>query len=231
MQPALLTKIQTLLDFLSKEPYLAQLVPFLSENVCPDDELATVYVGRLDENGNINCIQAFGYSTGENVTKAKIHIDEDRPISESLRLNRILLLKDESTKKYREFNQLDPSQSWESAALIPIGMGTLFGFNFVKDVTRIEGINQYLKCLQSVLGFFEINQANSHLSRRFRDPTKNQEQLSVRQEKILALIRQNKTNSQIANAIGFSESLVKQETMIIYRKLGVEGRNELIAQP
>ena len=33
------------------------------------------------------------------------------------------------------------------------------------------------------------------------------------------------------NAIGFSESLVKQETMIIYRKLGVEGRNELIAQP
>ena len=110
-------------------------------------------------------------------------------------------------------------------------MGTLFGFNFVKDVTRIEGINQYLKCLQSVLGFFEINQANSHLSRRFRDPTKNQEQLSVRQEKILALIRQNKTNSQIANAIGFSESLVKQETMIIYRKLGVEGRNELIAQP
>ena len=231
MQPALLTKIQTLLDFLSKEPYLAQLVPFLSENVCPDDELATVYVGRLDENGNINCIQAFGYSTGENVTKAKIHIDEDRPIAESLRLNRILLLKDENTKKYKEFNQLDPSQSWESAALIPIGMGTLFGFNFVKDVTRIEGINQYLKCLQSVLGFFEINQANSHLSRRFRDPAKSQEQLSVRQEKILALIRQNKTNSQIANAIGFSESLVKQETMIIYRKLGVEGRNELIAQP
>ena len=195
------------------------------------DELATVYVGRLDENGNINCIQAFGYSTGENVTKGKIHIDEDRPIAESLRLNRILLLKDESTKKYKEFDQLDPSQSWESAALIPIGMGTLFGFNFVKDVTRIEGINQYLKCLQSVLGFFEINQANSHLSRRFRDPTKNQEQLSVRQEKILELIRQNKTNSQIANAIGFSESLVKQETMIIYRKLGVEGRNELIAQP
>ena len=231
MQPALLTKIQTLLDFLSKEPYLAQLVPFLSENVCPDDELATVYVGRLDENGNINCIQAFGYSTGENVTKAKIHIDEDRPIAESLRLNRILLLKDENTKKYKEFDQLDPSQSWESAALIPIGMGTLFGFNFVKDVTRIEGINQYLKCLQSVLGFFEINQANSHLSRRFRDPAKNPEQLSVRQEKILALIRQNKTNSQIANAIGFSESLVKQETMIIYRKLGVEGRNELIAQP
>ena len=231
MQQVMLTKIQTLLDFLSKEPYLAQLVPFLSENVCPENELATVYVGRLDENGNINCIQAYGYSTGENVTKAKIHIDEDRPIAESLRLNRILLLKEENTKKYGAFKQLDPSQSWESAALIPIGMGTLFGFNFVKDVTRIEGINQYLKCLQSLLGFFEINQSNTLLTRRFRDPAKDSNQLSLRQEKILALIRQNKTNAQIANAIGFSESLVKQETMIIYRKLGVEGRNELIAQP
>ena len=230
MQQVMLTKIQTLLDFLSKEPYLAQLVPFLSENVCPENELATVYVGRLDEKGNINCIQAYGYSTGENVTKAKIHIDEDRPIAESLRLNRILLLKEENTRKYGAYNQLDPSQSWESAALIPIGMGTLFGFNFVKDVTRIEGINQYLKCLQSLLGFFEINQSNTLLTRRFRDPAKDSNQLSLRQEKILALIRQNKTNAQIANAIGFSESLVKQETMIIYRKLGVEGRNELIAQ-
>ena len=35
------------------------------------------------------------------------------------------------------------------------------------------------------------------------------------------------TNKEIADAIGYSESLVRHETMIIYKKLRVEGRSQL----
>jgi DNA-binding NarL/FixJ family response regulator len=38
------------------------------------------------------------------------------------------------------------------------------------------------------------------------------------------------TNAQIAHEIGYSESLIRQETVVIYRKLGVSGRKEIQSQ-
>jgi DNA-binding CsgD family transcriptional regulator len=51
--------------------------------------------------------------------------------------------------------------------------------------------------------------------------------LSERQNKILDLLKTGRTNKEIAEVIGYSESLVRHETMIIYKKLRVEGRNQL----
>jgi LuxR family maltose regulon positive regulatory protein len=51
--------------------------------------------------------------------------------------------------------------------------------------------------------------------------------LTPRQEKILDLMRSGLTNEDIAQKIGYSSSLVKQETMLIFSKLGVSGRKDL----
>ena len=51
--------------------------------------------------------------------------------------------------------------------------------------------------------------------------------LSNREERVLTLIREGKTNAQIAFELGYSESLIRQETVSIYRKLGVNGRKDL----
>ncbi len=51
-------------------------------------------------------------------------------------------------------------------------------------------------------------------------------ELTVRQLEILNCISTGMTNSGIARKIGFSESTVRQETISIYRKLGVSNRKE-----
>ncbi len=51
--------------------------------------------------------------------------------------------------------------------------------------------------------------------------------LTARQEEILKMIRLGETNEAIAEKIGYSASLVKQETMLIYSKLGISGRRDL----
>ena len=51
--------------------------------------------------------------------------------------------------------------------------------------------------------------------------------LTARQEKILELMRLGYTNEVIAQKIGYSPSLVKQETMLIFSKLGISGRKDL----
>jgi DNA-binding NarL/FixJ family response regulator len=52
-------------------------------------------------------------------------------------------------------------------------------------------------------------------------------QLTARQSEILALMKNGLTNDEIALKIGYSASLVKQETMLIFSKLGVSGRKNL----
>ena len=52
--------------------------------------------------------------------------------------------------------------------------------------------------------------------------------LTDRQAQILVLMAKGLTNSQIAKRVGFSESTVRQETMVIYRFFGVGGRREAV---
>lgn len=53
-----------------------------------------------------------------------------------------------------------------------------------------------------------------------------QENLSERQEMILRLISEGRTNGDIAELLGYSESLIRQETIRIYAHLGCNGRQE-----
>jgi DNA-binding NarL/FixJ family response regulator len=52
--------------------------------------------------------------------------------------------------------------------------------------------------------------------------------LTSRQEIILNALQKKKTNRDIAQEINYSESLVRQETVIIYAKLGISGKKDLI---
>lgn len=54
--------------------------------------------------------------------------------------------------------------------------------------------------------------------------------LSERQLEILRLMSAGKTNAAIARELGYSESTVRQETMVIYRALGVDGREGAAAR-
>lgn len=54
-------------------------------------------------------------------------------------------------------------------------------------------------------------------------------ELTERQSVVLDHICAGRTNAQIAHVVGFSESTVRQETMAIYRTLGVEGRGQAAA--
>lgn len=50
--------------------------------------------------------------------------------------------------------------------------------------------------------------------------------LTKRQNNILDGMSRGKTNKAIAYELGYSESTIRQESMVIYRMLGVSGREE-----
>jgi DNA-binding CsgD family transcriptional regulator len=52
--------------------------------------------------------------------------------------------------------------------------------------------------------------------------------LTERQLRVLRLMAKGMTNAEISQEIGFSESTVRQETMVIYRHLNASGRREAV---
>lgn len=61
-----------------------------------------------------------------------------------------------------------------------------------------------------------------------QSPRTESKELTSRQKIILSEIRRGKTNETIALGLNFSSSLIRQETMEIYRKKQVSGRKELM---
>jgi DNA-binding NarL/FixJ family response regulator len=53
-------------------------------------------------------------------------------------------------------------------------------------------------------------------------------ELTARQLRVLSLMAKGMTNGQIARVLAFSESTVRQETMAIFRFLGVHDRRDAV---
>jgi DNA-binding NarL/FixJ family response regulator len=85
----------------------------------------------------------------------------------------------------------------------------------------LEAVASLLKVYESAL---ELK--NTLGSRSYIDASEVQP-LTQRQTTILESLKNGMTNKEIAELIGYSESLVRHETMIIYKKLRVEGRHQL----
>lgn len=228
----------SLANFLLRKPIPEELCEFLAMYVCPTGELARVYLGRLDNDAVIRTESAFGYSTESNVMSITTPLELDRPMPESLRKNRILLFsKEEVLYRYRNYEPLDSKATWSSMVTVPIASNYVFLFRLQCTMDQKDYAHLYFKVIGALLSFYDVDAGRkrqiSHQSTflALHKPVSQVSKgtpLTERQVLVLDLVKKGNTNRQIAEVLGYSESLIRQETIIIYRKLGIEGRRELI---
>lgn len=227
--------------FIHSNPPLDVLMAFLATRVCPTGEIAKVYLGRLDHDGIFRTAATFGYSNDSSAQNYEIPITANRPMPHAFRSSRTIIgTRDEIKANYPEVQDLDPSNNWSSIAAVPMtNGGYVFVFllqNTMEDPEFFEG---YFSLIGSLLSFYRIETSRfsslpgtSDLNEVSKHPQNSQismkgKPLTERQKRILDLIIEGFTNHQIASRVGFSESLVRQETVIIYSKLGIRGRKDL----
>ena len=68
-------------------------------------------------------------------------------------------------------------------------------------------------------------------SRKSQNFAANNQAPTPRQEIIIKRLKSGLSNKAIALELGYSDSLIRQETIAIYKVLNVAGRKELIAIP
>lgn len=224
-----LERIEIIADFLAKVPHPDQAIEFLSLHISPIDEIAVAFRGIVDPDGSIRCVNIKGFSKNEVITKTQFKLSDNRPISMSARTQKLVWARYETvSQEFPDFYHFDQRTPWESQIALPVGLTRIYSFSFPSDHSSKDGMNSYIESIASMLKVYEsaLEFKNAIGSRNFIDESEVQP-LSERQERILELLKLGKTNKEIADAIDYSESLVRHETMIIYKKLRVEGRHEL----
>jgi DNA-binding CsgD family transcriptional regulator len=227
--------------YASPEP--SELCTQLAMRVCPEGELAKVYLAKLDQDGYFRTMATFGYAKESRIHEYQVGLVRSVPLSDAyLRAEVIVFNKDELGTKYPKFKTVDERSPWESIAITPtLGRGLVFVFRLQVQLLKDNSTQLYFEAIASILSFYrkECNQTSfeQNTAPRLGVSAKPVNQdglrdrpLTKRQRTILALIQEGLTNSQIANAIGYSESLVRQETILIYAKLDVRGRVDLRAE-
>jgi len=212
---------------------------YLATRVCPTGELARVYVGRLDTDGIIRTAASFGYSIDTEVMKIATPLELDRPMPDAVRNGRVIVAnREEILRKYSKYEPLDLRSPWLSTAVVPTKGNFVYVFRLQCIVDDQLFAETYFKLVGVLLNFYNFERACSKSEISSRLNARGQvvkprairgAPLTDRQDLIVTLIKDGKTNGHISQILGYSESLIRQETMIIYQKLGLNGRRELVS--
>jgi DNA-binding CsgD family transcriptional regulator len=190
-----------------------------------------IYIGEAEESGNLILKTSFGFEPQYIKQWTRIPLTLSIPVVETIKSGEPLFLKSQEDffGAYPEVEQLgEVDREWTSCIASPVGnLGSYF---LVLNKVPVE--NKEHKCFLKAIGnlialhFQEFPHMNPNQKRK----SEGVQMLSARQSIIRDLLAKGYTNAEIANEIGYSESLVRQESIAIYSALHISGRKELIRQ-
>lgn len=219
-------KLQGLLDFFLKFPTREQLIVYMSENIPPVGEVMEAFTSHLGEDGLISSEFSYGVSISRNFI-SKVKISDQAPSARALRTMKIVLESAAGSELERSTVLHDyPTEGQLIHLVIPATTRRVYGFKIMGKTEDFAKSASYFECLRSILSFWELCRENL-LKNKVKQYHDEDRELTSRQKRILELIKLERTNSAIALLLGYSESLIRQETIAIYRKLGISGRRDL----
>lgn len=218
-----LLKLLSITQMLANKPTLDLLCNFLSINHCPSGEVSRVYFARISKLNTLTIEAVHGFEPENCFVGKEFPIETGRPSGRAIIENKIIVEKNTSEYfvKYPAIRNKPLPYPWSSQLSIPIN--DQYFMQCGRYVEMSDGDLLFYQNLQSLMQiyFSKIGKVSLEIGDLFGRP------LTARQDEILKMIKLGKTNEEIADKIGYSASLVKQETMLIYSKLGISGRRDL----
>jgi DNA-binding CsgD family transcriptional regulator len=203
-------------------------------------QATSAFISILDNQNSIITVGRFGIP--EETTSSyeeRFQLSDRLPITDALRLRKIVVV-NTLPKWPSEYPLLvDTPYPTMEASLIsfpiercgtPMAVATVF-FNF-KVLLNDETI-EFIDSIANLLSLYLFSPAYRHESRKDFTPedvigiqSQRGLPLSQRQDLILRMISEGRTNLAIGEILQYSESTIRQETIKIFSKLGCDGRLE-----
>ncbi len=211
-----------------KRPSLDDLIHFVAARTLQPWSAERAFIARVDRDGVFREIAYFGFQFEDSAGWAEVNIMDQVPMADAARSGTIVVADEKHiTEVYKDLVDRRSSRVGRSIIDVPILKGGVpigvLGIVFAGEIPADESFLPFLRSLASCVVFAMDG------SRRKISPKRmggRPVELTERQQKILEMMAQGLTNAVMARHLGFSESLIRQETVKIYRNLNVSNRHE-----
>ena len=228
-------KILEFSEFLAREPKsYNEIAQYLVMDTFSDQEFHHIYIGELIETGVVCALAGFGWSSGEYAALGGYPILDKYPVTDAIRKKTVSIshFNEEFKKEYPLVTSSINYITWTSLIAIPVypigGMAMITDL----DLELTDEMNTFYIAIGSLLGLYAsrlpaaLAAVAINVKEKINLP---QVPLTGRQLVIADLLERGFNNAQIGLDLGFSESLIRQETVAIYQKLQVTGRKAMQA--
>ena len=225
-----LMRLSNIANYLTLEKDLEAAVQYIALNSCMSGEPSRFYLARLNSDLTLYHLAIFGFSE-EFIAKNREFSLLTNPLLNQAIQSESVLIRNRDDQYRREFaNLLETTENtkWKSTIFMPILPNYAATLSTQIEVPNEDSYKNYFVMLKALINLYiHLLDSVSHSKRGGSPRSKEQmmgNKLTERQALILELVKSGMTNNAIANKMGYSESLIRQETMAIYQKLGIDGR-------
>ena len=194
---------------------------------------SAVYVSEITEDGYLAPVGTFGLAKTVVTEWGNIPLSIEVPLTVSVRTKQLVLIRREEA--IEKFPILIESKGipdkWDSYLVTPILPFGAIALTLDSVPAIDPDLETFLRAAGALVSLFiQWSQVRVEPYSRKNSVSKSRKQgvLTERQILIKGLMKKGYTNTAIAEEIGYSESLVRQETMAIYGTLNISGRRELL---
>ena len=223
------SRIATLVSHLANEDLTEDLIcEFLATNTLTFLNVNHVWISEVTNRKTVRARASFGVDQKLFSKWQEFPLEWKLPVTDALTEKRLVWIDSlpQWPDEYPLLHGVSYSTDVKTQIVVPI-------LRFNAPVACIGIVSDKQITPDDELGIFFQTIANLislHLFRQARDRKKlespNVTSLTDRQVQILAHIAEKRTNIEIADIMGYSESTIRQETIRIFEKLQVNGRNE-----
>ena len=219
--------VNEFLTLLSGAPSPSELSQVLTLSTFQSYDARSAALVSLNGRGQIQLVGHFNVSDAQLPLLTDISIWDDNPISRCVRNRQVTVISNDEIKN----SQLAKNQRH---ILVPIGVGHAgIGALLVSSCANSpKPIEKFALMIASTLThYLRAWQFENTPSYSRAGVTQNESAgvaLKPRQLDVLRLMHDGLTTQQIAQKLGYSRSTIHQETILIYRLLGVHNKHEAL---
>ncbi len=229
-----LSTVQQLVRHLmTPEITISDVCKYLVLNIFTTIKASAVYAGEITKDGFIAPVGSFGLPEKTVTSWGNIPLTLKAPLTDAVKQDKIILLKREDTyEKYPALIGYEGiPEAWESYLVCPTLPHGLIALTLDSCPKLSREAEEFIRTVSSLVS---LHHQKDKLKTRFKSNSESNRNsgkksaLNERQLMIKDLMEKGFTNPKIAAEIGYSESLVRQETMSIFSILNISGRKELL---
>jgi DNA-binding CsgD family transcriptional regulator len=203
---------------------------------------------RLDRDGHVSILGSYGVPENAFAKDARPSLWDASPITDAIRLKRVTIV--DGPGSYEDVYPVPSPSKFNGKAFAAIPFGGVahqpgaIGITFYDELTEDNTLRNtlidslanasevflakaYAATQVAALGFGKTASTGNSVAQSTEAPSV--KKIDQRDITVLELMRLGKTNLQISRSLGYSESTIRQVAVQLFKKLGVNNRNDAVA--